>query len=165
MSERSFKDVMSLIPTSVSIIGLRETVAIRACTISSLVSLDISAPKIMFVLQNSSSTLDSLRDSKEFSVSVLNETQLDISKKYSSFRESEYGNEESSDWEFAEQSIPFIKSSYIVFFCNHVEILPFASTSIVIASVFKTISTNDQTPLTYHQRKYSKITHLDLEPH
>ena len=52
----SFRDIMSLVPTSVSILSCIQNSLIYGCTISSLVSVNIDekSPEIIFVLKNES---------------------------------------------------------------------------------------------------------------
>jgi len=66
MKEANFKDAMARVPTNVSIVGSFEADGIRACTISSLVSVDIVDPTIMFVLKNNSATLTSIKSTLNF---------------------------------------------------------------------------------------------------
>ena len=49
----SFRDIMSLVPTSVSILSCIQNSLIYGCTISSLVSVNIDekSPEIIFVLK------------------------------------------------------------------------------------------------------------------
>ena len=78
MSLLSFKDVMSAVPTSVSIISCIKSDKIYGCTISSLVSLDVSdtSSKIAFMLKKESLVGKTIISNKSFSINVLIEQQL-----------------------------------------------------------------------------------------
>ena len=66
MEESSFKDAMAQIPTSVFVVAVRVEALVTACTISSVVSVDIERQTISFVLQKNSSTLKVIRLIKKF---------------------------------------------------------------------------------------------------
>ena len=84
MEKSSFKDAMARIPTSVFIVGVKVEELVTACTISSVVSVDIERQIISFVLQKSSSTLKAIRSKKTFGISLLNDQQSAVSKHFSS---------------------------------------------------------------------------------
>ena len=83
-----FRDVMKEIPTSVSIVLVRDREEIKGCTISSLVSIDISSenPHVMFVLRKDSSTGESIQSGRDFSINLLNQNQIHIAKDRKSTR-------------------------------------------------------------------------------
>ena len=64
----SFKDIMSLIPSSVSVVSCLEEGIIYGCTISSLVSVDVNDenPEIIFVLRKQSAVGDKIKTWVEF---------------------------------------------------------------------------------------------------
>ena len=63
----SFKDTMSLIPSSVSVISCFEEGLIYGCTISSLVSVDVREdnPEIIFVLKKQSLVGEKIKTNKK----------------------------------------------------------------------------------------------------
>ena len=88
VTDISFKDVMSAIPTSVSLISCIEGDAIYGCTISSLVSLDVSNESqiVAFMLKKGSLVAEKITSKKLFSVNVLSAGQEDLAKYYASER-------------------------------------------------------------------------------
>ena len=87
-SIKSFKDLMSLIPTSVSVVACLDERQVFGCTISSLVSLDVGldSAKILFVLKKESLIGSKIIKNKYFSINVLTNTQ----KKYAENRRIAY---------------------------------------------------------------------------
>ena len=69
----SFRDIMSLVPTSVSILSCIQNSLIYGCTISSLVSVNIDekSPEIIFVLKNESLIGKNIRLGNLFTINVL----------------------------------------------------------------------------------------------
>ena len=71
--ELNFRDIMSLVPTSVSVISCREESSIYGCTISSLVSVNVQEenPEIIFVLKKQSLMGEKIRANNFFTINVL----------------------------------------------------------------------------------------------
>jgi flavin reductase (DIM6/NTAB) family NADH-FMN oxidoreductase RutF len=160
-----FKDGMSQIPTSVAVISLFVEESIKACTISSLVSVDIVNPKVMFVLKNDSSTLNAIKSSLRFSISILSSNQALISQRYSNAEAKglksiniDFCNHENND-------LPILVGAYSTLFCNFESILELSSATIVFASVENVIKCDRPDPLVYFARKYFSLEEINLEPH
>jgi flavin reductase (DIM6/NTAB) family NADH-FMN oxidoreductase RutF len=160
-----FKDAMSQIPTSVAVISLFVEESIKACTISSLVSVDIVNPKVMFVLKNDSSTLKAIKRSLRFSISILTSNQALISQRYSNI---EAKSLEPSDIDFCnyeDGDLPILVGAYSNFFCSFESILELSGATIVFASVENVIKGETSDPLVYFERKYFTLEEIYLEPH
>ena len=84
----SFRDIMSLVPTSVSILSCIQNNLIYGCTISSLVSVNINekSPEIIFVLKKESLIGNSIKLKNFFTISVLTSNQIGLAKRYSKER-------------------------------------------------------------------------------
>jgi flavin reductase (DIM6/NTAB) family NADH-FMN oxidoreductase RutF len=154
MKEANFKDAMARIPTNVSIVGSFEADRIRACTISSLVSLDIVDPTIMFVLRNNSATLANIKSTQNFSISVLNSSQSGLSEKYSNKRVEVEDLSNSIYWSKHVNGVPVIKDALLIFFCELVSALESVNATVVIAKVMDVSTGNSKNPLIYYERKY-----------
>jgi flavin reductase (DIM6/NTAB) family NADH-FMN oxidoreductase RutF len=154
MTEAKFKDAMARIPTNVSILGSFEADRIRACTISSLVSVDIVDPTVMFVLKKSSATLANIESTKNFSVNVLNSNQSSLSEKYSNKREEIEDLNDSISWSNHVNSVPVIKDAHLIFFCKMVSALEIENSTIVFARVMEIWTGDSKNPLVYFDRKY-----------
>jgi len=154
MKEANFKDAMAQIPTNVSIVGSFEADGIRACTISSLVSVDIVDPTIMFVLRNNSATLANIKSTQNFSINVLNSNQSGLSEKYSNKRVEVEELSNSISWSKHVNGVPVIKDAHLIFFCELVSALESVNATVVIAKVMDVSTVNSKNPLIYFQRKY-----------
>jgi flavin reductase (DIM6/NTAB) family NADH-FMN oxidoreductase RutF len=154
MKEANFKDAMAQIPTNVSIVGSFEAEGIRACTISSLVSVDIVDPTIMFVLRNNSATLANIKSTQNFSINVLNSNQSGLSEKYSNKRVEIEDLSNSTSWSKHVNGVPVIKDAHLIFFCELVSALESVNATVVIAKVMDVSTVNSKNPLIYFERKY-----------
>jgi flavin reductase (DIM6/NTAB) family NADH-FMN oxidoreductase RutF len=165
VNESVFKDAMSLIPTNVAIIGSLEKGAIRACTISSLVSLDVVDPKIVFVLKNYSATLVNIKSALAFSVNVLGSNQSKLSAIYSnSEREIEILNN-SKSWSMHESGVPMINNSHLNFVCKFESALELNNSTLVFAKVLSVLKLDSKSPLIYFNRDYYELMRPDLTAH
>ena len=81
-----FKEVMSLIPTSVAIAWIRNDQSeIFGCTISSFISVSVEKENeaIAFVLRNDSRTGYAISNSENFTISILSKDQVEIANIFS----------------------------------------------------------------------------------
>jgi flavin reductase (DIM6/NTAB) family NADH-FMN oxidoreductase RutF len=160
-----FKDGMSQIPTSVAVISLFVGESIKACTISSLVSVDIVNPKVMFVLKNDSSTLNTIKSSLRFSISILTNNQAIISQRYSKIEAKSLESRDIDFCNYEDSGLPVLIGGYSTFFCNFDSILELSGATIVFASVENVIKGDATDPLIYFARKYFRLEEINLEPH
>ena len=154
MKEANFKDAMARIPTNVSIVGSFEAGRIRACTISSLVSVDIVDPTIMFVLKHNSATVSNIKRTQNFSINDLSSSQSGLSEKYSNKRVEVEDLSDSISWFKHENNVPVINDAHLVFFCKLFSALETINTTLVIAKVMEVSTGNSKSPLVYFERKY-----------
>jgi flavin reductase (DIM6/NTAB) family NADH-FMN oxidoreductase RutF len=160
-----FKDAMSQIPTSVAVISLFTAESIKACTISSLVSVDIVNPKVMFVLKNDSSTLNAIKSRLRFSISILSSDQARISQRYSNVEAKGIKSINTDFCSYEDNNLPILIGAYSTLFCNFESILELSSATIVFASVKNVIKGDRRDPLVYFARKYFSLEEIYLEPH
>lgn len=154
MKETFFKDAMSQVPTNVAVVGSWEAEGIRACTISSLVSVDIIDPTIIFVLKSDSATLANIKSTKDFSVNVLSAQQAHLSQMYSNLRTNEEITNLTQYWEAHKTGVPIIRDSHLNFFCVLISSQELKNATIVFAKVTEIINGNSENPLVYFERKY-----------
>lgn len=145
---------MSCIPNSVSIVAAYVEGLVVGCTISSLVSVDVESPKVLFVLKNDSSTLRALSSANIFSISVLAENQRSIALDFSSA-----SKETSLDsWSVGDDGSLRLDNSLVSFSCKVVDLHVKGSTSIVIASVVSQRFSTTLKPLIYSFRAFGTFT-------
>ena len=155
VGDSSFKDAMAQVPTSVFVVGVHIEGLVVACTISSVVSVDIERQVISFVLQKNSSTLIAIKTKQEFGISLLSNQQSEVSR-YFSIQEKnlEQGN---FVWDLETQSVPMIPNNAGSFHCSLVEIYELDNTTMVLAKVEKFNVTDEGSPLVYWNRAYFSL--------
>ena len=154
MKETFFKDAMSQVPTNVGVVGSCEAESIRACTISSLVSIDVIDPTIIFVLKSESATLANIKSTKDFSINILSGEQAHLSQIYSNLRTENENPDHTKYWEAYKTGVPIITNSHLSFVCVFTASQELKNTTIVFAKVTEVIKSNSDNPLVYFKRKY-----------
>ena len=157
MSSLSFKDVMSAVPTSVSLISCIEGDKIYGCTISSLVSLDISdtSSKIAFMLKKDSLVGKTIITNKNFSINVLNAEQELLARYYSNVRSPDTIGE--NKWDILNNKFAHVKNARIVLDCEHHDIFDEYPANIYIARVVDSSVNKALLPLIYESRNFINL--------
>ena len=157
VTDISFKDVMSAIPTSVSLISCIEGDAIYGCTISSLVSLDVSNESqiVAFMLKKGSLVAEKITSKKLFSVNVLSAGQEDLAKYYASERIPDLIGE--NKWKIIDNMFPNKENVKVVLNCEYHDIFKDYPANIFIAKVLDSSVNNHLSPLIYESRKYISL--------
>ena len=157
VTDISFKDVMSAIPTSVSLISCIEGDAIYGCTISSLVSLDVSNESqiVAFMLKKGSLVGEKITSNKLFSVNVLSAGQEDLAKYYASERIPDLISE--NKWKIIDNMFPNKENVKVVLNCEYHDIFQDYPANIFIAKVLDSSVNNHLSPLIYESRKYISL--------
>lgn len=156
---------MSQVPTNVSVVGSWEADGIRACTVSSLVSIDIIDPTIIFVLKSDSATLANIKSTKDFSVNVLSAQQAHLSQIYSKLRTYEEDSNLTQYWETHRTGAPIIIDSQLSFLCVFTASQELKSATIVFAKVKAIVESDSENPLVHFQRKYFGLKGVNSESH
>lgn len=151
----SFKDAMALIPTSVFVVGVNSETAVTACTISSVVSVDIDHQIICFVLQKKSSTFKAIMSKKRFAISLLSDQQSKVSQHFASPEKNVSDN--TYVWNLQNEDFPTIPNCVGSFYCFLLEAYELENTHIVIAKVEKFHVLAEGSPLVYWNRKHLSI--------
>lgn len=153
MRKMNFRDVMSQVPTSVSIISCVQKNIIFGCTISSLVSVNISekSPEVIFVLKKDSQIGSLIRLVNFFSINVLSSNQEHWAKKYSEQRNSDTIKDEiwNIDSNFA--SLP---GARVIICCKLKQIYDSHAANIFVGSVVQYSEGSKISALIYNQRGY-----------
>jgi flavin reductase len=157
MKQTLFKDAMAQVPTNVGVVGSWEEGTIRACTISSLVSIDIVDPTLTFVLKTDSATLANIKSTKDFSINVLSAYQENLSQIYSNLSTQNDSSDHAQYWEVHKSGIPIIKDAHLSFVCFLTSTQDLKNATIVFAKVSEIIKSNSENPLIYFERKYFRI--------
>ena len=151
----SFKNNMSQVPTSVSVVACGNRDSIKTCTISSLISIDVIEPTILFVLKQNSVTLEALQEVGSFSISLLNIAQKQVSIRHSVGEISDRLND--PELRISEIGIPYIVEARVTFFCNLLNVIQSSKSALVLGKVIDTLENSSQPPLVYFDRHYYSI--------
>jgi flavin reductase (DIM6/NTAB) family NADH-FMN oxidoreductase RutF len=154
----NFRDAMSLVPSSVSLLATLVDSRIYACTISSLVSVSIISddPKILFVLKKDSSTGNLIRTSKTFTINLLSHTQLDSADEFSKPRAISVGVD-STKWYLESGTQLELIGSRVFMACELIQVYNDHLADIYIAKVLRYKFNNAHPALIYDERKYGSF--------
>lgn len=153
-SIKSFKDLMSLIPTSVSVVACLDQGQIFGCTISSLVSLDVGddSAKILFVLKKESLIGSEISKTKFFSINVLTNTQQKYAEYYSRAREPDQFD--GHKWQIENAKYALLLNSKVFFKCELHELIDTYPANIFVGKVIDAKPGLEEEPLIYSSRKF-----------
>jgi flavin reductase (DIM6/NTAB) family NADH-FMN oxidoreductase RutF len=151
----NFRDAMSLVPSSVSILATLVDSRIYACTISSLVSVNISSddPEILFVLKKDSSTGALIKTYKFFTINLLSHKQRDSADEFSSPRTISVGID-STKWRLYSGNQLELIGSRVIMSCELIQVYEDHLADIYIAKVLNYKFNNAIPALVYDERKY-----------
>jgi flavin reductase (DIM6/NTAB) family NADH-FMN oxidoreductase RutF len=151
----NFRDAMSLVPSSVSVLATWVDSRICACTISSLVSVNISSdePEILFVLKKDSSTGDLIKANKFFTINLLSHKQRDSADEFSSPRTISVGID-STKWHLDSGNQLELIGSRVFMSCELIQVYEDHLADVYIAKVLKFKFYNAEPALIYDERKY-----------
>lgn len=156
----NFKDSMSMIPASVSVIGVIKESQIFGCTISSLVSLNVVKPELLFVLRNSSTLLNTIDHAGFFSINVLSDRQKDLAEYYSSAREIESISTTKNPWKENSRGLIVLANSKVSFVCRLKRRELLETSTLIFCTPEEAIESLNSSPLTYANRKYFNLSKL-----
>ena len=148
---------MSVIPTSVSLISCIEGDAIYGCTISSLVSLDVSneSPIVAFMLKKGSLVGKKITSNKMFSINVLSAGQEYLAKYYASERIPDLISE--NKWKITGNEFPNKENVKVELNCEYHNIFQDYPANIFIAKVLHSSVNKHLAPLVYESRKFISL--------
>lgn len=151
-----FRDVMSLVPTSVSVISCIENSLIHGCTISSLVSINVQDknPELIFVLKKKSLIGGIIEAENFFTISVLSCQQGDIAQKYSTNRLPEKISD--TNW-VVKDNFAEISNCTITMNCKLLKIYDNHAANIFVCTVVKHSGDQSKPSLVYDARRYGRF--------
>lgn len=160
MELTSFRDAMSLVPTSVSIIRLTPKVKnseIVAATVSSLISVSVMKGKeeVLFALKNDSYLGQRLVQEKSFTISLLGSSQDSIAKLYGSSKPTANLPKVKQEklWLEVEGSF-YLKNSLVSLNCELSDHHMREYSTIYFGRITESITLAMDSPLIYQNRKF-----------
>ena len=158
MDAQLFKNCMSRIPTSVSLVSVVDQGFLIACTISSLMSVSVDSSVILFVLKSQSKTLVSINQSQYFSINLLSQSQADLSIEYSGKRENQEIENLQDPWEISQEKFPILRKSALSLACEIIDSKIIGSSTLVTATILSQLTSEESDPLIYLNRSYHSIS-------
>jgi flavin reductase (DIM6/NTAB) family NADH-FMN oxidoreductase RutF len=152
-----FRDVMSLVSTNVSVLSCIKNQLIYGCTISSLVSVNISDKfsEILFVLKKESIMGSLIENNTYFSINLLNSSQKQIAEKFANSRTPD--NLEDSTWNLAGNKFAELRNARAVMNCVFVRRYIDHGADIFVGNVQSYIGSNKIDGLLYDSRRYGSF--------
>jgi flavin reductase (DIM6/NTAB) family NADH-FMN oxidoreductase RutF len=152
-----FRDVMSLVSTNVSVLSCIKNQLIYGCTISSLVSVNISDKfsEILFVLKKESIMGSLIENNTYFSINLLNSSQKQIAEKFANSRTPD--NLEDSTWNLAGNKFAELRNARAVMNCVFVRRYIDHGADIFVGNVQSYIGSDKIDGLLYDSRRYGSF--------
>ena len=146
-----FKEAMSLIPSSVAIVWLKnDQDQLLGCTISSFISVSVieKGEEVAFVLRNDSRTGQHIKSSQGFKISILSRDQIEIARIFSKGLQID-------DLNSAIRKYPlWDENSICEFSLAMKQKIILSNSTIFLASVSSFVSNPELKPLIYATREY-----------
>jgi flavin reductase (DIM6/NTAB) family NADH-FMN oxidoreductase RutF len=154
----SFRDAMSLIPTSVSVVSLINKSKITACTISSLVSVSIDPvnPEVLFVLKKESYTGSLIAKNRLFTLNVLANDQQNYAVEFSKLRDLDQ-ELDSNRWKLSSENFVELNGSRVVMDCEINQVYEDYLADIYVAKVLDYKFDITKPALIYDERKFGSF--------
>ena len=156
--DMEFRNAMSLVPTSVSIVALINYSKISACTISSLVSVSIDPlnPEVLFVLKKESHTGSLIAKNRFFTINVLADNQQNFASEFSKQRDLDQGLD-SNVWKLSSENFVELNGSRVVMECEINQVYEDHLADIYVAKVLNYKFDSKIPALIYDERKYGSF--------
>jgi|SRR5699024_2169328 len=148
MDERLFRDAMGKFATGITVVSMYDKDETIGMTVNAFMSISLDPMLVAVSIDEGASMYDKLTVQQSFGISMLNETQEDLSLYFARQKELDY------DVNFIEQSrVPVIKDALAKLSCEVVQEVEAGDHTIVIAKV-NDITINDGDPVIYFGSKY-----------
>ena len=156
--DAEFRNAMSLIPTSVSIVALISNSKVTACTISSLVSVSIDPqnPEILFVLKKESHTGSLIKKDKFFTINILAKNQQSFALEFSKQRDLDQ-EFDSNKWSLGSSNFVELNGSRVIMDCQINQVYENHLADIYVAKVLNYKFDSTVPALIYDERKYGSF--------
>jgi flavin reductase (DIM6/NTAB) family NADH-FMN oxidoreductase RutF len=156
--DAEFRNAMSLVPTSVSIVALNNNSKIIACTVSSLVSVSIDPqnPEILFVLKKGSHTGSVIEKNRFFTLNILANNQQSFALEFSKQRDLDQ-EFDLNRWKFGSRNFVELIGSRVIMDCEIIQIYEKHLANIYVAKVLDYKFDITKPALIYDERKYGSF--------
>jgi flavin reductase (DIM6/NTAB) family NADH-FMN oxidoreductase RutF len=145
---QSFRGAMRRHASSVGIIATEFEGGLYGMAATSITSLSVDPPSVLFCVNKSASTHQPLLQSRRFSISVLSEGQHDVCADFSG-RLGQAERFRNANWRETEGGLPYLASAQAVFMCEVFKTVDFESHSVIMALCNEVTFMSNVAPLLY----------------
>jgi len=148
MDERLFRDAMGKFATGITVVSMYEKDETIGMTVNAFMSLSLDPMLVAVSIDETASMYDNFKSEKSFGISMLSESQEELSSYFARQIEIDY------DVKFLDQSgVPVIEGALANLSCETIQEVEAGDHKIVIAKV-KDIAINEGDPVIYFGSNY-----------
>jgi flavin reductase (DIM6/NTAB) family NADH-FMN oxidoreductase RutF len=153
MDEGRFKLAMSHFVSGVTIVTAEHERRLYGMTVASFASLSLHPPLVLVCIEKSVKTHDAIAGAGAFGVSILAQTQQDVSGRFASKRDDKF---DGVSVRRGELNVPLIDGATCTLECRVHAQLPGGDHTIFIGEVVD-IQTTEDAPLVYYRSAYREL--------
>jgi len=143
--------------SGVTIVTARDGGLIHGMTASSFTSVSLDPPLVLVALANASRTGEMIRRAGHFGVTILADTQQELSEIFAG-RVPDSGDRFAGvETETLQSGVPFIVGGLACLDCRLVQAIPAGSTTLYLGEVAAVSTRKDGSPLVYFNRNYQEL--------
>jgi flavin reductase (DIM6/NTAB) family NADH-FMN oxidoreductase RutF len=163
-NSETVRDFMASLARPVVVLSVADEKSIHGFTISSLISLSVSAenPQVVFTIKKNSFFGSQLVDSP-FGISILSETQSAESEEYARPREPLPLHTEVDSWSLTDRGVPLLRGAVSSAIGEVTNVLDFGENNLFVASLRQPTTSGSGRPLIYSNRLYCKVQEIPPE--
>jgi flavin reductase (DIM6/NTAB) family NADH-FMN oxidoreductase RutF len=154
IDDAQFKLAMSHFASGVTVVTTEHEGTRYGMTVSAFASLSLHPPLVLVCVEKSAKSHDAIRDAAKFGVSILAQTQADISGKFASRAEDKFSG---ISVRTGELGIPFIEGAICTLECRVHQQVTAGDHTIFVGEVVDA-QVRDDAPLVYFRSAYREIT-------
>jgi len=147
-----FKTALSHFASGVTVVTTELDGKPYGMTVASFASLSLRPPLVLVCIEKSVKTHDAIAAAKKFGVSILANSQQDISNRFASKSDDKF-----SGVDLVQRSVPLIGGALTTIECNVTEQLPGGDHTIFVGEVVA-VEAGEGAPLVYYRSAYHDIT-------
>lgn len=153
MDDARFKEAMSRFASGVTVVTTEHDGTPYGMTVASFASLSLHPPLVLVCIEQSVKTHDAIRGSGRFGVSILGQSQADVSGRFASKSEDKFAGITTRR---GEHGLPLIDGAICTLECRVQGELPGGDHTIFVGEVLDS-ETSDGAPLVYYRSNYREI--------
>lgn len=155
VDEAAFRQVMGLFSTGVCVVSrARDDGSPSGITANSFVSVSLDPMLVCWSIQNGSSQFDAFLNAPDFTISILNEDQQHLAKRYASRGDSLMRPD---DFAWTETGLPIIANAIGHIECRHWSSYPAGDHTMIFGEVSALESRDDLRPLGFYAGRFCRI--------